>query len=65
MLSLSRKENELVKAYVAVKFDLSKMVLFEPVELTSCFDCRLTVENAFRCLVIFKTERRHFLFKEN
>lgn len=43
-MSLRRKENEIVKAYFAIKFDLSKMVLIESVEFTSCFDCRLTVE---------------------
>lgn len=43
-MSLRRKENEIVKAYFAITFDLSKMVLIESVEFTSCFDCRLTVE---------------------
>lgn len=65
MLSLSRKENELVKAYFAIKFDLSKMVLIESGEFTNCFDCDVVVERVFRCPVIFKIERIHFLPKEN
>lgn len=65
MLSLSRKENELVKAYFAIKFDLSKMVLIESGEFTSCFDCRLTVEKVFKCPVILEVERINFLSKEN
>lgn len=64
-MSLSKKENELIKAYFAIKFDLSKMVLIESGEFTSCFDCRLTVEKVFRYPVIFKIERINFLPKEN
>lgn len=34
-------------------FDLSKIVVIESSEFTSCFDCRFSVEKVFRGPVIF------------